>query len=89
MVEHDPIVPIFQVGEAHGTPFIAMPLLQGVSLDQVLHRHAKRPIPWVLRVGREAAAGLVPRDIKPALANPDGRSETSGIMSQTSSFTRR
>ena len=38
-VEHDNIVPIWQVGEAaDGSPFIAMPFLQGEMLDARLKR---------------------------------------------------
>src|SRR5262249_32093104 len=32
-LQHDHIVPIYQVGEDHGTLFIAMPLLQGETLE--------------------------------------------------------
>jgi serine/threonine protein kinase len=31
-VEHDHVAVIFQVGEANGTPFLAMPLLKGQTL---------------------------------------------------------
>src|SRR5829696_4281737 len=38
-VEHDNIVPVWQVGEAaDGTPFIVMPFLQGEMLDSRLNR---------------------------------------------------
>jgi hypothetical protein len=83
-IEHDNIVPIFQVGEDRGVPFIAMPLLKGEPLDTRLERDTTLPIAEVLRIGREAAkglaaahaAGLVHRDIKPAnlwLEGEDGR----------------
>jgi serine/threonine protein kinase len=73
-IEHDHIVPIHQVGEDHGVPFITMPFLKGESLDDRLKRERALPIPEVLRIGREAACGLaaahaqglVHRDIKPA-----------------------
>jgi formylglycine-generating enzyme required for sulfatase activity/tRNA A-37 threonylcarbamoyl transferase component Bud32 len=73
-VEHDHIVPIYQVGEDRGVPFIAMPFLKGESLDKRLKREGTLPIAEVARIGREAARGLaaahaqglVHRDIKPA-----------------------
>src|ERR1700687_4146603 len=73
-LEHDHIVPIFQVGEDRGVPFIAMPFLKGESLDDRLKREPALPIPEVFRIGRETAKGLaaahaqglVHRDIKPA-----------------------
>src|SRR6185312_3594097 len=73
-IEHDHIVPIFQVGEDRGVPFLAMPLLRGEPPDQRLEREQVLPVAEVLRIGRETAlglaaahaAGLVHRDIKPA-----------------------
>jgi hypothetical protein len=73
-IEHDHIVPIFQVGEDRGIPFIAMPLLRGESLEGRLRREGILPPAEVVRIGRETArglgaahaAGLVHRDIKPA-----------------------
>jgi serine/threonine protein kinase len=37
-LEHDHIIPIYYVGEAGGTPFLAMPFLQGEPLDARLRR---------------------------------------------------
>jgi len=73
-VEHDHIVPIFQVGEDNGVPFIAMPFLKGETLADRLRRGQRPPLAEVLRIGREITqglaaahkAGLVHRDIKPA-----------------------
>jgi serine/threonine protein kinase len=72
-VHHDNVAPIFQVGEVDGVPFLAMPLLRGESLAALLKREGALPPADVLRIGREAAAGLVAvharglihRDIKP------------------------
>ncbi len=83
-LEHDHIVPILQVGEERGAPFIVMPLLKGESLEDRLRRDAALPLPEVLRIGRETAEGLaaahekklIHRDIKPAnlwLEAPRGR----------------
>jgi hypothetical protein len=73
-IEHDHIVSIYQVGEDRGVPFLAMPLLQGESLNERLQREPRLPIAEVLRISRETAAGLaaaherglIHRDIKPA-----------------------
>ena len=73
-VEHDHIATIFQVGDDHGVPFLAMPLLQGMTLAAALQANPAVPIPEAVRIAREvtdglAAAherGLVHRDIKPA-----------------------
>jgi hypothetical protein len=73
-IEHQHVVTIYQVGEDRGVPFLAMQFLRGESLEQRLKRDAKRPLPEVLRVGREVAEGLaaahalglIHRDIKPA-----------------------
>jgi tRNA A-37 threonylcarbamoyl transferase component Bud32 len=73
-LEHDHIIPIFQVSEDRGVPFLAMPFLRGESLEERLRRDRRLPIPEVLRIGRETAEGLaaahdhglVHRDIKPA-----------------------
>jgi WD40 repeat protein/serine/threonine protein kinase len=73
-ISHDHVVPVFAVGQDRGVPFLAMPLLQGESLEDRLRREAALPVAEVLRVGREIAAGLaaaherglVHRDVKPA-----------------------
>jgi formylglycine-generating enzyme required for sulfatase activity len=73
-LEHDHIVPILQVGEDRGVPFIVMPFLQGEPLDERLKGAKILPVAEVLRIGREAAEGLaaahkrglIHRDIKPA-----------------------
>jgi serine/threonine protein kinase len=81
---HDHVVPIYQVGEDAGVPFIAMPLLMGESLEKRLGRERVLPVGEVVRIGLEAAEGLaaahekglVHRDVKPAnlwLEAPSGR----------------
>jgi serine/threonine protein kinase len=73
-VEHDNIVPIWQVGEAaDGSPFIAMPFLQGEMLEARLKREPVQPLDVILKVAREVAEGLaaaharglIHRDVKP------------------------
>jgi serine/threonine protein kinase len=73
-IEHDHVVPIYQVGEDNGIPYLAMPLLKGESLNDRLQREGRLPVADVLRIGRETAEGLaaahgqglIHRDIKPA-----------------------
>jgi hypothetical protein len=74
-LDHEHIVPVYQVGEDRGVPFLAMKLLRGETLEDRLRRAGGRlPAAEVLRLGREVAEGLaaahaqglVHRDIKPA-----------------------
>jgi serine/threonine protein kinase len=73
-IEHDNIVTIYQVGEDRGVPYLAMPLLKGMTLEDFITK--KGPtlrLEQVLKLGREVAQGLaaahaqglVHRDIKP------------------------
>jgi serine/threonine protein kinase len=72
-VEHDHVAPVYHVGEDHGVPFLAMPLLRGESLQQRLDRCRALSIAEAFRIGRQVAAGLaaaharglIHRDIKP------------------------
>jgi serine/threonine protein kinase/WD40 repeat protein len=84
-IEHPHIVPIFQVGEDRGVPFLAMPFLKGQSLEARLEREGKLPVAEAVRIAAEMAEGLaaaheqglIHRDIKPGnvwLENVDRRS---------------
>ena len=72
-LKHDHIVTIYQVGEDHGVPFLAMECLEGETLQARLKRDTTLPLVEVLRLGREIAdglsaahgLGLVHCDIKP------------------------
>src|SRR5437764_510065 len=57
-LSHDRVVPIYEVGEDRGVPFLAMPLLLGETLEDRLRRQAPLPDAEVLRVGRGIAEGL-------------------------------
>lgn len=73
-LHHDHIMPIYQVGEDAGVLFLAMPLLEGESLEARLRRDGALPAGEVVRLGKQMAAGLaaahahglIHRDIKPA-----------------------
>lgn len=73
-LEHDNVVTVFQVGEDHTTPWLAMQLLHGESLDDRLSRGEALELSESLRIGRETALGLaaahekglIHRDIKPS-----------------------
>ena len=72
-VEHDHVVPVFEVGEAGGVPFLTMPLLRGGTLSAALVANPRPPLRAALRIVRQIAeglaaahaAGLVHRDVKP------------------------
>jgi serine/threonine protein kinase len=72
-LEHDHIVPIYHVGEADGTPDLAMPFLKGQSLDDVLKARNTLSNEQLIRLGIQVARGLaaahahglIHRDIKP------------------------
>jgi|GEM_PF-1916320 len=73
-ISSDYVATVYEMGEANGVVFIAMEFLTGRTLNEVLSTNSKLPIPIVLRIGGEVAAGmatvhaegLVHRDIKPA-----------------------
>lgn len=85
-IENDHIIPIYQVDQDRGIPFIAMPLLRGESLDELVKREGRLPVAEVLRIGREVARGLaaaherglIHRDIKPANLWLEARDEGRG-----------
>ena len=72
-LDHDHIITIYQVGEDRGTPYFAMQLLLGESLEDRLRRDGKLAVGEVLRIARQITDGLaaaheiqlIHRDIKP------------------------
>jgi serine/threonine protein kinase len=83
-LSNDHVISVYDVGEENGTPFMAMQLLQGESLDARLQREGPLPAAEAVRIGREVAAGLaaahdarmIHRDVKPSniwLEAPTGR----------------
>jgi len=73
-LNHPNIVAVYDYGEDHDNAWIAMELVEGGTLKQVLDRHERFPVPEVARVMEQILAGLdyshrrgvVHRDIKPA-----------------------
>ena len=76
-IEHDHIIPIWQVAEDRGVPYIAMPFLKGSSLEDWISKKTSGStitVTQILKLGREMtrglaaahAKGLIHRDIKPA-----------------------
>ena len=68
------LVPIYEVDESKGIPFLAMELLEGEPLDRWLAQRGPLSAAEIIRIGRGIAEGLaaaharglVHRDIKPA-----------------------
>ena len=79
-LNHPNIATVYEVGEADGTPFIAMELVQGESLKQVLQRGALTRA-QLLDTARQVAeglneahlAGVLHRDIKPGNVMVDAK----------------
>jgi len=73
-VHHDNVVVIFEVGEKAGTPFMAMELLGGSTLEALNAKKQKlsyeQILNFAIQIARGLAAahekGIVHRDIKPA-----------------------
>jgi tetratricopeptide (TPR) repeat protein/predicted Ser/Thr protein kinase len=71
---HVNIITIYDVGDHHGRPFIAMSYIRGETLAQLIHRRAPLSAVRKVRIIEELCAGLhaahsegiVHRDIKPA-----------------------
>jgi eukaryotic-like serine/threonine-protein kinase len=79
-IKHDHVVVVHDVGEAAAsdsdvtTPYLAMELLDGVSLQTWMQSNPRPPLLTIVRLGRQIAEalaalharGLVHRDVKPA-----------------------
>ncbi|MCA9136039.1 MAG: protein kinase, partial [Planctomycetales bacterium] len=73
-VHHDNVATIFEVGERKGTPFMAMELLEGATLENYREQNGEPDYHTIISYARDIARGLaaahaqgiVHRDIKPA-----------------------
>ena len=72
-IEHENIIPIYEVEEDRGTLFLAMRLLPGLTLEEYLAENPSPDIETILDLSQQIAEGLVAahergvihRDIKP------------------------
>ncbi len=57
---HENLVQVYDVGQAQGTPYIAMEYVDGLSLSELLARYPGRalPLPLACWIAAEACAGL-------------------------------
>ena len=73
-VHHDNVATIFEVGESKGTPFMAMEMLQGSTLEDLNASERRFGYEEIIELARQMskglaaahAKGIVHRDIKPA-----------------------
>jgi serine/threonine protein kinase/tetratricopeptide (TPR) repeat protein len=81
-VTHKNVVRIHDLGEINGIKYITMPYIEGADLATVLRDTPRLPVPKVLSIIRQIAAGLqaaheagvVHRDLKPANVMIDNES---------------
>jgi tetratricopeptide (TPR) repeat protein/predicted Ser/Thr protein kinase len=73
-LRHRNIVTVYDLGEDHGQPFIAMEFIEGTDLEKIIHNHEPVTVEWKLDVLRQLCeglahahrAGVIHRDVKPA-----------------------
>ena len=84
-LNHPSIVTVYEVGDEHGTPFIVMECVKGLSLDKVLASREQMPLADRLRIVEQTCSALgyahqnnvIHRDVKPAniFVLPDGNAK--------------
>jgi hypothetical protein len=73
-IEHEHIVSVYQIGDDRGTQYLAMPYLQGETLEGRLKTQTRLPLAEAVRITKQIAQGLaaahqrgvIHRDIKPS-----------------------
>ncbi|PYQ46287.1 MAG: hypothetical protein DMF77_01330 [Acidobacteria bacterium] len=73
-LRHHNIVTVYDLGEDHGQPFIAMELIDGEDLEKIIQAKEPLSVEWKIDVIRQVCeglayahrAGIVHRDVKPA-----------------------
>ncbi|MCU0306978.1 MAG: serine/threonine protein kinase [Thermoleophilia bacterium] len=73
-LDHTNVIPVYESGEAEGVAYLAMKLVDGPTLDQLIRRQGALPVHRTLGILRQVAdaldyagrRGLVHRDVKPA-----------------------
>ena len=73
-VHHDNVATIFEVAEKNGTPYMAMEMLKGQTMEEVKNENVRPDYDQLIRYTRDVARGLsaahakgiIHRDIKPA-----------------------
>jgi len=73
-IEHQHLVNVLEVGEAEGRQYLAMPLVEGRTLEDRIAAEGPLPVEDMVRLAREVGAGLdalhaaeiIHRDIKPS-----------------------
>ena len=73
-LRHHNIVTVYDLGEDHGQPFIAMELIEGEDLEKIIQDKEPLSLEWKIDVIRQVCeglayahrAGIVHRDVKPA-----------------------
>jgi len=81
-LQHPNVVTIYDLGEVSGSPYIAMELVEGETLQEIIARQPPMPLPQKLNIIRQFCRGLghahrygvTHRDVKPAniLVKRDG-----------------
>jgi serine/threonine-protein kinase len=83
-IEHPHILPVYAAGESDGVLFLAMRMVEGLDLREILRGSAALPFDQVERIGKQIggaldaahARGLVHRDVKPGNILVTGQPET-------------